>query len=102
LKPALPGELHVVSEIMEIIPSRSKPYRGIVVLRSETRDQRGEVVQVLTSELVVPANRHRDLSGTRWTAINQQLPLPFAGVDWAMVRQFELPSVHNRSLWLRL
>ena len=39
---------------MEIIPSRSKPDRGIVVLRSETRNQRGDVVQVLTSKLVVP------------------------------------------------
>jgi acyl dehydratase len=54
-KPTRPGdELHVVSEVMEIIPYRSKPDRGIVVLRSETRNQRGEVVQVLTSKLVVP------------------------------------------------
>lgn len=47
-------ELHVVSEVMEIIPSRSEPDRGILVLRSETRNQRDEVVQVLTSRLVVP------------------------------------------------
>jgi acyl dehydratase len=39
---------------MEVTPSRSKPDRGIVVLRSETRNQRGEVVQILTSKLVVP------------------------------------------------
>ncbi|WP_418294823.1 hypothetical protein [Microvirga ossetica] len=39
---------------MKIIPSRSKPDRGIVVLRSETRNQHGEVVQVLVSKLVVP------------------------------------------------
>jgi len=50
-----PGdELHVVSEIVDIKPSRSKPDRGIVVVRSETLNQRGEVVQVLTSKLVVP------------------------------------------------
>jgi acyl dehydratase len=56
-KPTRPGdELHVVSQVLEIIPSRSKPDRGIVVLRSETRNQRGEVVQVLTSKLVVPRN----------------------------------------------
>lgn len=54
-KPTRPGdELHVVSEVREVIPSRSKPDRGIVVLRSETRNQRGEVVQVLVSKLVVP------------------------------------------------
>jgi len=54
-RPTRPGdELQVLSEVMEITPSRSKPDRGIVVLRSETRNQRGEVVQILTSKLVVP------------------------------------------------
>jgi acyl dehydratase len=53
--PTRPGdELHVVSEVTEITPSRSKPDRDIVVLRSETRNKRGEAVQVLTSKLVVP------------------------------------------------
>ena len=54
-RPTRPGdELQVVSEVLEITPSRSKPDRGIVAVRSETRNQRGEVVQVLTSKLVVP------------------------------------------------
>lgn len=54
-RPVRPGdELQVVSEVMEITPSRSKSDRGIAVLRSETRNQRGEVVQVLTSKLMVP------------------------------------------------
>jgi acyl dehydratase len=62
-KPTRPGdELHVVSEVMEIIPSRSKPDRGIVVLRSETRNDRGEVVQVLTSKLVVPRSQSTSVS----------------------------------------
>ena len=53
-RPTRPGdELHVVSEITEITPSRSKPDRGIVVVRSETRNQKGEVVQILTSKLLV-------------------------------------------------
>ena len=44
-RPTRPGdELQVVSEVTEITPSRTKPDRGIVVLRSETRNQRGEVV----------------------------------------------------------
>lgn len=52
--PTRPGdELQVVSEVTEVVPSRSKPSRGIVVLRSETRNQRGELVQVLTSKLLV-------------------------------------------------
>lgn len=45
--------LTVHSEIVEIRPSRSRPERGTVVLRSETRNQRGEAVQVLTAKLVV-------------------------------------------------
>lgn len=54
-RPTRPGdELQVFSEIIEIRPSRSKPDRGIVLLRSETRNQNGEPVQVLTSRLIVP------------------------------------------------
>jgi len=45
--------LHVDSEIVEIIPSRSRHDRGIVVLRSETRNQRGETVQTLIAKLMV-------------------------------------------------
>ncbi|MGX1305288.1 acyl dehydratase [Amorphus suaedae] len=53
-QPTRPGDvLTVVSEIVEIRPSRSRPERGTVVLRSETRNQRGEVVQVLTARLIV-------------------------------------------------
>lgn len=54
-RPTYPGdELQVVSEVMEITPSRSKPDRGMVLLKSETSNQRGEVVLALKSKLVVP------------------------------------------------
>jgi acyl dehydratase len=54
-RPTLPGSiLQVESEIVEIKPSRSRLDRGLVTLRSETRNQHGETVQVLTSRLVVP------------------------------------------------
>ena len=46
--------LHVVSEIVELIESRSRPDRGIVVMRSKTQNQRGELVQTLTAKLIVP------------------------------------------------
>jgi acyl dehydratase len=53
-QPTRPGDvLQVESEVLEIRPSRSRPDRGMVTLRSETRNQVGEVVQVLTSNLVV-------------------------------------------------
>jgi acyl dehydratase len=54
-KPARPGDtLRVESEVIEITPSRSRPDRGSVRIRSETRNQHGEVVQTFTARLVVP------------------------------------------------
>src|SRR5476651_1314329 len=39
-RPTRPGDiLHVESEILEITPSRSRPERGLVTLRSETKNQ---------------------------------------------------------------
>jgi acyl dehydratase len=53
--PVRPGSvLHVESEIVEARPSRSRPDRGVVTVRSETRDQYGAVVQVLVAKLIVP------------------------------------------------
>ena len=53
-KPTRPGDrLHVESEIVEVTPSRSRPDRGTVVVRNETRNQHGDVVQVFTARLVV-------------------------------------------------
>jgi acyl dehydratase len=55
-KPTRPDSvLHVECEIMDLRVSRSRPDRGIVTVRSETRDQLGEVVQVLVAKLVVPS-----------------------------------------------
>ena len=54
-KPTRPGDtLRVESEVMEITPSRSRSDRGTVVVRSQTRNQRDEVVQELTARLIVP------------------------------------------------
>jgi acyl dehydratase len=54
-RPTRPGDiLQVESEVLEVKPSRSRPDSGMVTLRSETRNQRGEVVQILTAKLVVP------------------------------------------------
>jgi acyl dehydratase len=54
-KPTRPGDtLQVESEVMEITPSRSRPDRGTVIVRSLTRNQQNEVVQELTARLIVP------------------------------------------------
>jgi acyl dehydratase len=40
------------SEIIEILPSRSKPNQGIVRVRIETKNQNGEAVQVFTVKIL--------------------------------------------------
>jgi len=57
-RPTRPGDtLHVESEVIEVTPSRSRPDRGIATVRSETHNQRGEIVQTQTAKLVVPRRR---------------------------------------------
>ena len=54
-KPTRPGAvLRVKSEIVELRPSRSRPDRGMAIVRTETVNQLGEIVQVLIAKLVVP------------------------------------------------
>jgi acyl dehydratase len=54
-KPTRPGDvLRVDSEVLEVTPSRSRPDRGMALVRSLTRNQRDEVVQSLTAKLIVP------------------------------------------------
>jgi acyl dehydratase len=54
-RPTRPGDvLTVESEVLAVTPSRSRPNRGMVTLRSTTLNQHGEAVQILTAKLVVP------------------------------------------------
>jgi acyl dehydratase len=63
-KPTRPGDiLQVVSEIEEITPSRSRPDRGMVRVRNETRNQRGEILQVLIAKLIVPRRTAANVPG---------------------------------------
>jgi acyl dehydratase len=56
--PTRPGDvLHVESEVVEVIPSRSKPDRGMVQMRCETLNQNGQVVQRFSPKLVVMRKR---------------------------------------------
>ncbi|WP_017524447.1 MaoC family dehydratase [Pusillimonas noertemannii] len=53
-RPTRPGDtLHVVSKIVDIVPSRSKPDRGIVTAECRTINQHGETCQNLVPRLVV-------------------------------------------------
>ena len=53
-KPTRPGmRLQVFSEVVEIVPSRSKPNMAIVTMRNETRDQDGTVLQIFTVKMPI-------------------------------------------------
>ena len=53
-RPTRPGDvLTVETEILEITPSKSRPDRGMIVMRSRTLNQKGEPVQVMTMKVIV-------------------------------------------------
>jgi len=54
-KPTRPGDsLQVTAEITEIIRSKSRPDRGSAMMRIETKNQHGELVQTFSVRTVVP------------------------------------------------
>ncbi len=53
--PTRPGDiLRAATEILEITPSRSRPERGMAVLRIETLNQHGEQRQIVSPRVIVP------------------------------------------------
>ena len=57
-KPTRPGDvLRVESEVISVTPSRSKPDRGMALVRIETRNQKGDVLQLFSINVIV--NRKR-------------------------------------------
>ena len=50
-----PGdELHASSEVLEVRPSRSRPDRGLIRVRTTTLNQNNETVMMFTGNLLVP------------------------------------------------
>ena len=55
-RPVRPGdELHLQAEVLEVRPSKSRPDRGIVTLKTTTLNQHGEPVLIFVGNLIVPA-----------------------------------------------
>lgn len=53
-RPTRPGDtLRLVTEILEVRPSRSRPDQGLMKVRTTTFNQKDEPVQVMVSNLVV-------------------------------------------------
>jgi acyl dehydratase len=54
-RPVRPGdELHAASEVLEVRPSKSRPDRGLIRVRTTTFNQNDEIVQIFTGNLIVP------------------------------------------------
>jgi acyl dehydratase len=54
-RPVRPGdELHAKSEVLEVRPSKSRPDRGMIRVRTTTFNQNNETVQIFTGNLLVP------------------------------------------------
>jgi acyl dehydratase len=53
-RPVRPGdELHAKSEILQVRPSKSRPDRGLIRVRTTTYNQNNEAVQIFTGNLIV-------------------------------------------------
>lgn len=62
-RPVRPGDtLHVISEVLEVRPSKSRPTQGMIKVRSRTLNQNDEVVQESVGNLVVMARPTRTTS----------------------------------------
>jgi acyl dehydratase len=54
-RPVRPGdELHAKSEVLEVRPSKSRPDRGTIKVRTTTFNQNDEPVMIFTGNLLVP------------------------------------------------
>src|SRR5215813_11247286 len=54
-RPVRPGDdLHTKSEVLDVRPSKSRPDRGLIRVRTTTFNQNGEAVQIYTGNLLVP------------------------------------------------
>jgi len=53
-RPTRPGDtLQATSEVLEVTASRSKPDRGIALVRTTTTNQHGEAVQIITAKIML-------------------------------------------------
>jgi acyl dehydratase len=60
-RPVRPGdELHAKSEILHVRPSKSRPDRGLIRVRTTTYNQNDEAVQIFTGNLIVPRRQPID------------------------------------------
>jgi hypothetical protein len=96
-----PGDvLQVESEVVEVMPSRSRPDRGTVTVRSETRNQRGEVVQTTKVKLLFGSRNDEAVSASSSVfAFSCVIPFSFSReLDW-LVRPTVMSTISPSSLF---
>ena len=63
-RPVYPGDvLRAETEVLEVIPSKSRPDRGRLRVRVTTRNQKGETVQRMTATIVLPKQTSPRIAG---------------------------------------
>jgi acyl dehydratase len=63
-RPVRPGdELHLESEVLEVRPSKSRQDQGLIKVRTTTKNQNGEAVQISVGTLIVPCRSHAGFVG---------------------------------------
>jgi acyl dehydratase len=50
-------ELRIESEVLEVRVSKTRPYQGLLKLRTTTLNQHGQPVQVFVANIIVPCRR---------------------------------------------
>jgi acyl dehydratase len=54
-KPVRPGDtLHIVSDVLEVRPSKSRPEQGIIRMRTQTFNQHDQPVMSFIANMIVP------------------------------------------------
>lgn len=60
-RPTRPGDvLRVEAEVLDIRPSKTRPDRGMITVRIETKNQKDELVQSFTVKMPVPRRKSAD------------------------------------------
>jgi acyl dehydratase len=53
--PVRPGdELHLEIEVLDVRPSQSRPNQGVIKVKTTTKNQNGDAVQISVGNLIVP------------------------------------------------
>ena len=73
--PVRPGdELHTKSEVLEVRPSKSRPDRGLIRVRTTTFNQNSQAVQIYTGNLTVPRRPMAVLRRCAAVLVSREVP----------------------------